>query len=491
MITTSNNSVDVNALISTSRQTQLRWAGTPLRQRLKYVRAFRHLLVAECDRICRTIAEDVGKDLREVVASEVLPTADACRFVERRASAILRPRSVSWLNLPYWLYGQNDVMHRRPRGVVGVIGTWNYPLYLNAVQIVHALTCGNAVVWKPSEVTPRFAELLCELIHRSGYDQTLFVTLPATREMGPALAEADIDHFVFTGSANVGRKLAARLGERLISSTLELSGCDAQIVLDDADLTLAAKAAWFAVNVNRGQTCIAVRRAFVPRALYPAFCDLLRPFADRATPCPLAMSSQVWQAQRLVDEAIAAGGKLLVDGPVRLDGDLCRPAVIIDAKAEMSICQEASFAPVMAVIPYDKIEDALAEEAKCPYALAASVFTRSTDRARAIAARMRAGSVSVNDVIAPTAHPATSFGGRGASGWGVTQGAEGLLEMTIPQAVSLKSGTFRPHYDMTNPEKMDASDAMMRGMLQATHAPGFGTRLAGWWKTIVAARKVI
>src|SRR5439155_14906058 len=139
---------------------------------------------------------------------------------------------------------------------------------LNAVQILQALVAGNVVLWKPSELTPGTAEALAGLFRRAGFAPNLLQVLPATREMGPVLAGLDVDHVVFTGSAGVGRKLAARLGERLISSTLELSGCDAQLVLEDADVRLAARAAWFGATLNRGQTCIAVRRAFVQRRLH-------------------------------------------------------------------------------------------------------------------------------------------------------------------------------------------------------------------------------
>ena len=491
MTTSTITPVDVTSEVRAARAAQRAWSERSLAQRLLPVTAFRRLLVSACDRLCRVIADDVGKSVHEVVGSEILPTADACLFAEKHSPALLRPRRVSTGTRPWWMFGQSDTVHRRPRGVIGIIGTWNYPLFLNAVQIVQALVAGNAVVWKPSEVAPRFAEVLRDLLHEAGFPREVFRVLPATRDMGPALADAPVDHVVFTGSAAVGRKLAARLGERLVSSTLELSGCDVQLLLDDADVNLAVRAAWFGVTLNRGQTCIAVRRAIVPRALYGAYCDLLRPLSAQARPFALAMPSQTWQAQRLVDEAIAAGGRLLADGPTRVEGDSCRLAVIVDARPEMSVCQEACFAPVMAVLPYDTLDEALAMEAQCPYALGASVFTAQANKVDAIAPRLRAGMVSVNDVIVATAHPATPFGGRGDSGWGVTQGAEGLLEMTVPQVVSTRGGTFRPHYDMGDPAKLAASDDMLRGMLEATHAPTFLARMRGWWRTIRAARKAI
>src|SRR5205085_1951791 len=220
----------------------------------------------------------------------------ALKFLGRRAARVLAPRSVPRRLRPAWLFGCSDIVHRRPWGVVGVIGTWNYPLYLNAGQVAQALVAGNGVLWKPSEYTPRTADVTHRLFLDAGFPAALFAKLPATREAGPLLAEADIDYLVFTGSDAVGRRLAARLGERLVPSTLELSGCDAMFVLDDADVELAAKAAWFGVTLNRGQTCVAVRRILVHRAKYPAFADALRPLAAAAEPLPLLTGGQAEQA---------------------------------------------------------------------------------------------------------------------------------------------------------------------------------------------------
>src|SRR5262249_36118392 len=168
------------------------------------------------------------------------PLAAGGRFREGTAERLLRPRRVPRGERPLWLWGQSDTVHRRPRGVVGVLGTWNYPLFLNGVQLAQALTAGNAVVFKPSEVAPASAAELHRLFVQAGFPEALVGVLHATRAAGAELVEADVDHVVFTGSAATGRVVAARLGARLVSSTLELSGCDAQLVLADADVTLAA-----------------------------------------------------------------------------------------------------------------------------------------------------------------------------------------------------------------------------------------------------------
>jgi len=435
---------------------QTEWSRRSIRECLKPIRELRHLLVERTDEICEVIAAEIGRPAVEVVGTELLPTAAALRFLEQQAGRILKPRRVR--SRPIWLMGCRDEVHRRPWGLVGIIGTWNYPFYLNAVQIAQALVAGNGVLWKPSENAPRTADLTHQLFLEAGFPAMLIAKLPATREGGAQLAEANVDHVVFTGSDRVGRKLAARLGERLIPSTLELSGIDAMFVLEDADVTMAAKAAWFGVTLNRGQTCIAVRRIFVHRSRLDEFRSLLMPLVESASPMKLASGAEV------------------------------RPTIQFDASTDSPVCREVSFSPVAAVIPFDTSDNALSLAGESPFGLSASIFSAGVARAQELASRIRAGSVLINDVIAPTAHPATPFGGRGGSGWGVTQGAEGLLAMTVPQVVTVRKGTFRPHFDeAANPDP--ATHSILRGLLKATHGRGLLARLAGIRELVRGIRK--
>src|SRR5207302_10999762 len=142
-------------------------------ERLQPVRAFRHLLVKECDALGAAVARDLQKPLEETLAGEILPLAEACRFLQRSAVRLLKPRRVSNSLRPLWLWGQTDKVHRRSRGVVGIIGTWNFPIFLNGVQILQALTAGNGVLWKPSEVAPSTAEFLFALLRQAGFRSDL------------------------------------------------------------------------------------------------------------------------------------------------------------------------------------------------------------------------------------------------------------------------------------------------------------------------------
>jgi acyl-CoA reductase-like NAD-dependent aldehyde dehydrogenase len=479
------------------RAAQRAWAALSVRDRLRPVRELRHLLVDRAEDLFAAEQADVGRSSLDVLATELLPAASALKFLQCEAARVLAPRKVSGRLRPTWLLGCRDVVYRRPWGVVGVIGTWNYPVYLNVGPIAAALTAGNGVLWKPSENAPRTAELIRRLFLEAGFPPDLLILLPATREAGPLVAEADVDHVVFTGSDTVGRRLASRLGERLIPSTLELSGCDPMVVLADADVRLAADAAWFGLTMNRGQTCIAVRRAFVQRGRYAAFAERLGALAAGAKPVELVTESQRAQAERLVTDAIERGARFL-PSPARGEGWKAAvapfgapfpPTVLLDCTPEMAICREASFAPLCAVVPFDTVDDAVSLALRCPFGLSASVFTADVRAAEELAARIPTGSVVVNDLIASTAHPATPFGGRGASGWGVTQGPDGLLAMTVPQAVSVRRWGLRPHIDeAVNPDPEATAD-VLRGLLRASHARGMRAWLGGVWQMVRGLRR--
>jgi acyl-CoA reductase-like NAD-dependent aldehyde dehydrogenase len=486
MSATSTEKVSLAERVHRCRRAQETWRQQSIRERLRCVKTLRRSLVDECEKLCEALAQDVSKSSEESIGGDVLPLADALRFLEREAGRVLKPKHISRRLLPLWLWPERDTVHRRPRGVVGIIGTWNYPLFLNGVQMAQALTAGNGVIWKPSEVAPLSAAALHAIFLRAGYPTDLVQLLPARRELGRELAEADVDHVVFTGSSTTGQALAATLGRRLVSSSLELSGCDAMFVLDDADAALAARAAWFGATVNGGQTCIAVRRAFVQRAVYPAFVDALKTLAAHAPPLSQALPTQVEHAETLVQEAVDQGGcRLETTKAAGVDRSTCVPKVVVDARPEMALCREATFAPVMAVLPFDRLDDAVTMDRHCAYGLGASIFTPRPKVAAALAARLRTGMVAVNDVIVPTAHPATPFGGVGRSGWGVTQGAEGLLEMTVSQVVSVRGGSFRPHYDLGAGTGVSHAE-MVRALLAFGHGPTLGQRLKGAWRLAMA-----
>ena len=459
-----------------ARAAQLPWATLALKDRLKPVRELRALLVEWRDRLTAAIEADTERPPAEVIATDVMPCASACKYLLTDAGRILKDRRAG--RTPLWLSGTADVVMRRPHGVVGVVGTWNYPLFLNLVPVVHALVVGNAVLWKPSENTPRFAEVFAELFAAAGFPPGLLQTLPATRDAGPRLAETAIDFLHFTGSEAVGRKLAARLGERLIPSVLELSGCDACIVLPDTDVALAARSAWYGLTLNRGQTCLAVRRMLVHADIRDEFVRELRTHAARSAPQRLLRDEQVDQARRLLAEATATGLDV-VAAPGSVGPQEFAPTVVLDAPPTLALHREAIFAPLAALTTFRTVDELLELDAHCPFGLGASVFNEGTViDGRDFVPRLRVGLVTGDDVLVASAHPATPLTGRGSAGWGSTQGDEGLLAMTVPQVISSRSGSFRPHLDAAL-SPLPGDRELLTGMLRFTHGRGLGERLRG------------
>ena len=474
--------------IALARQAQISWAEKTVPQRCRWLRRFRSWLVERSGDLIAVIDREVCKTREECLATEILPFAAACAHLARSAPRLLAPRKAQ--GTPLFLAGGRDHVHRRPRGVVGIIGTWNYPLILSGIQIVQAVVAGNAVIFKPSEKAPDCGKFLIEGLLEAGLPDGLVTILDADAASGEALVEADIDHLVFTGSKAIGARIAQALAPRLISSSLELSGHDALFVLDDADAVQAARAAWFGSLANRGRTCMATRRCLVAPAALDLFRQTLAKLAGNSPAMvqdrPSGANERAAHARALADAAVASGARWLIGAP---EGNHS-PFILENVTAEMRVWREDLFVPLLAIMTCPNEASMLAADAACPFALGAAIFG-SEKRAALLASRLRAGLVTINDVLIAAGHPDTPIGGRGASGWGSTQGAEGLLEMTVPQVVRVSTGTFRPHYDMVIPNHADMGD-LLESFLRMDHARSWVSRIGAafsvpirafaWWR---------
>lgn len=459
--------LDVKRLAAAAREAQAVWSARPMAERLRILRALRHLLAERAGEL----VEAAGRSEAEVLSSEVIPLADACRFLEREAERVLAPRRLGAEGRPFWLSGVEAEVRREPLGVVLVVAPSNYPLFLPGVQALQALAAGNAVLWKPGRGGTLAASLVAGLAAEAGLDPRLLAVLPEDPETARAALAAGIDKVVLTGSAATGREVLSELASRLVPATMELSGCDALFVLPGADLARVTKAIGFGLALHGGATCIAPRRVFVPRALVADLSERIAALAARL-PAVTVDPETARRARVLVAGALAGGARLLA-GSLALTDEIA-PIVLADALPEMRLLQEDLFAPVVSIVPVADAEEALTDAARCPYALGASVFG-PTEEALAFASRVRAGVVVVNDVIVPTADPRLPFGGRGESGFGVTRGAEGLLELTAPKVIAVRGGRSLPHLEKRHPE--DA--ALLRAYLNLAHGDGFRPRFRG------------
>jgi acyl-CoA reductase-like NAD-dependent aldehyde dehydrogenase len=459
----------VGTAVAAARQAQPGWAERALAQRLAVIRRVRQRLATHADALAQCVPGVSGRNAAETLVAEVLPLADACRFLERQAARLLAPQRLRRRGRPLWLQRLRTEIRREPLGVVLIIAPSNYPLFLPGVQTVQALAAGNAVLLKPGQGGTAAAHALADHLAAAGLPAGLLHILSDTPAAAQTAMAAGVDKVLLTGSATTGAAVLAALAPQITPAVLELSGCDAVFVRADADLDLVVPALQFGLRLNGSATCIAPRRVFVAQSLLAELESRLTQMARSMAPCPVHPSAAAL-AQALVTEAGAAGGRCLV-GDFLADGTMT-PVVVSAATPAMRLLQADLFAPVLALVPVHGDDDALRAAAQCPYALGAAVFGEET-AAHALAQRLRAGVVVVNDVIVPTADPRLPFGGRGRSGFGVTRGAAGLLELTHIKAIAVRGGRWRPHYDPPIP----ADTALFRAYITAAHGRTLRQRL--------------
>ena len=493
------------------RAAQLRWAATPVHERLCVVKKFRHALAARSPELVRALQPASKTGAAEIISAQIIPLAEACKFLEREAEKILRANRRPRGPIPLWLRDTRAEVHREPCGIVLVVAPSNYPIFLPGVVLVQALAAGNAVLLKPAPGGGAAVDALLNLLRTAELPAALVLKLDeSARAVHDALA-AGVDKVVFTGSAATGQKILHACAQHLVPATMELSGCDAMFVRADADVPLAARALHFGLRLNRGATCIAPRRVFVHEsraAEFEAECRHLfsesetwlshstngeppsrsgaavpagvlqpgRPQDDgRRDACPTTEVPPL--VAQLVVEAASQGARVLT-GEVNHLGEVTLPLLVTDARPGMRLLREDHFSSVAAVVRVRDDDDALAANDECPYALGASVFSVDEAAARSFAARINAGSVVINDLIVPTADPRLPFGGRQQSGFGVTRGAEGLLDLTVPKVIITRRGNWRPH--QAAPRHGDAE--FFQQFLTLTHAAKWAAR----WRAALA-----
>ena len=475
-------SPDSSGKVQRARVVQVAFAAMLLRERLTILKRARHAIAASCRELA---AEAAGtqRNLADVMVAEVLPLAEAIRFLEREAHSILKPEKLGRRGRPFWLRGLSSEIHRVPLGVVLIIGPSNYPLFLPGVQCVQALAAGNSVLWKPAPGGSGAAQMFARVLAQAGLPDGVLRILDESPEAGVDGIRAGVDKVFVTGHADTGRSVMRELAETRTPSVMELSGCDAVFVLDGADLERVASALAFGMRLNGSATCMAPRRVFATSSVARKLSDRL--LVKLASVERVALEPRV---RALLDDLLTdvqqRGGTIKREG--RLAGSSrVSPILVINAPRGADMLRTDIFAPVVAFCPVDDEDDAIAAHAECPYVLTAAVFGPDM-KAERLAAKLRVGTVLINDLIVATADPRVPFGGRGASGFGVTRGREGLLEMTAVKAVLKQTSNSLRAYATTTARH----EPFFASYIEATHSGSLIARLKGLRKLVAAARNV-
>ncbi len=468
---------EVRCAVEQARGLSERWRTLPHRERCAAVRQWRERMAADADALAAAVTAEIGKPPQEAWGADVLSSLMALRWLERESGKVLRPRRMAGANLT-----------AEPYGVVGVIGTWNYPLFLNVSSIAWALAAGNAVVFKPSELATQTAVRLTDHAQAAGLP---VVMVTGGGETGRALCRAGVDKLAFTGGVRTGRAILAELAATNTPSVMELSGNDAFLVCADADISLAARCAVWGRVCNAGQNCISPQRFYVHRDVYDVFLrechiqiEALRPGEDFG---PLRTDALRAAAHRIVWQAVAQGAELKAGGRClsELPGFHYAPTLLAECTEEMTVIAHDFFGPVLPVCLVASIEEAIGRINANEMGLGASVWTRNMAQGQTIAQRLKVGLVAINrDTLLLGANPALPFGGMRGSGFGKQRGAAGLEEF-VQWKVTAASGTGgirRHHFPYRS-----ATLPILRGLTAFQNAPTLRAKFAVLRQLVKAA----
>ncbi|MER7984003.1 succinic semialdehyde dehydrogenase [Streptomyces noursei] len=435
---------DVATAFERARAAQERWAKVPLRQRAAVLLRFHDLVLRRQAEVLDLIQLETGK-ARLHAHEEVQAVAVAARHYGRKAPAYLRPKSHTGV-VPT-LTKVTEL--RQPRGVVGQIAPWNYPFELTVGDALPAFVAGNAVVMKPDTETALTALWAREQLIEAGLPEDVWqVVIGEGPVIGPEVVK-HADYVSFTGSTRTGREVAQGAAARLVGVSLELGGKNAMVVLHDADLDKAAAGAVRGCFSSAGQLCISIERLYVHESIADAFVErfaartramrLGNALAYGADMGSLVGARQLETVTRHVEEAVAKGARVVAGGRPRPDvGPLFyEPTILEGVEAPMAVCGEETFGPVVSIYRFRDEDEVVARANATPYGLNSSVWTKDGRRGRAIAARLRTGTVNVNEAYAAGYGSVQSpMGGMGDSGLGRRHGSEGILKYTEAQTVA-------------------------------------------------------
>ena len=460
--------------VTLARAAQKEWANVPVRERCKRLGRLREVMMASRNELADAVVNESGKPRVEALFADLFVALDSAEYWSKHAVAALRPERVPHHSIA--AKAKSGRLVYEPLGVIGIISSWNYPLAIPMSQIIPAVVAGNAVACKSSDFTPQCGALIERVFRDAGFPQDLISVTQGGGEVGQALIEANPDKVLFTGSVATGRRVAEACAKRLIPTVLELGGKDAMIVLADADLQVASSAAVWGSYTNCGQVCLSVERLFVEQGIAEKFAALcvektrklrVGPGSDPATDVgPLIRPQHVQRMLDLVEDAVARGARVLCGGNTRPDlgPNFFEPAVITGVDSSMNLFREETFGPILAMQTVKDSEEAIQRANDSPFALAASVWTENAEKGQAIAQRLRAGAVMVNDAVSYFGIAEAPHGGCGASGWGRTHGRAGMLEMVQTKYVDVDGlpHSEKPWWYRYGGDLERAADAFLR-----------------------------
>ncbi len=436
---------EVAAAVDRARAAQHAWAKLSYRERGRVILRAREIVLEQLEEIAKLISRETGKPATEAISMEIVPTLDLMHHFAENTQRLLDDRRIDIGQ--YNLMGRSSYVVYKPLGVVGIISPWNFPWATPLDEVVMALMAGNAVVVKPSELTPLTALKIGSVFKQAQLPEGLLEIVTGDGSTGAALVEAGVNKIMFTGSVNTGKRVAEAAAKHLTPVVLELGGKDPMIVLEDANLANTARAAVWGAFCNSGQACASIERCYVHESVAQEFVDLVvketrllkqdKAATDSIDIGAMTNERQLQIVEDHVSDAVKHGAEVRTGGH-RLNnshGWFHQPTVVTGVDHSMKLMRDETFGPVLPIMTFKTDEEAIRLANDSIYGLTASVFTRDIARGRRIAQQIDAGTVMVNEVVYTHAVAQTPWGGVKQSGYGRTHGGLGLLEMVTPQHI--------------------------------------------------------
>ena len=438
------NAAEVRAVVERAREAQRAWRLLTFRERGERVVRFRDTLVDRAEELVDLLAREAGKPRHEGLLHEVGAAASICTHLAKSAGKMLaseeRPLGL--------MKHRRSIVSYVPRGVIGIIGPWNYPLMLPFRDAIAAVMAGNAAVVKPSELTPLVMLRAKEIWDQSGMPKDLLGVVTGGGEAGAALIDSGIDMCVFTGSVRTGKRVAAACGERLIPCVMELGGKAPLIACADADVERTAQAIVGGGFAHSGQICLSVERVYAHSAVHDALVERCVELTQRLRTgdpeneiCDLGgitFPPQIDVVEKHIADALRRGGRVRCGGSRRTDVESgFLPTIITDVDHQATVMREEIFGPIVPFMQVSSEEEAVVLANDSHLGLNAYVFTEDSVRGRKLAEQLDAGSVLVNEVLINGGMAETPFGGVKQSGYGRVLGQEGLRAMCHAKHISV------------------------------------------------------
>jgi acyl-CoA reductase-like NAD-dependent aldehyde dehydrogenase len=444
---------EVQNAVQRARSAQPTWASLPFRERSRVILRAREIALADIEEIARLISRETGKPVAEAISMEIVPTLDLMHYFAYQSEELLKPQKIDIGQ--YGLMGRSSRIVYQPLGVVGIISPWNFPWATPLDELVMALMAGNSVVIKPSELTPFTALKIADVFKRAGLGNGLLEVVTGDGSTGAALSEAGVDKIMFTGSVATGKRVAEVAAKHLTPVVLELGGKDPMIVLADANIENAARAAVWGAFANSGQACASVERCYVHESIAEKFISRVveetqalkqgSPNESETDVGSMTSERQLHTVEEHVADAVRKGARILVGGSsIKGLGWFHEPTVLTAVNHGMKIMRDETFGPVLPIMTFKSESEAIQLANDSLYGLTACVWTSDISRGRQLAEDIQAGTVMVNEVVYTHGIAQTPWGGVKQSGYGRTHGRMGLLELVSPRHIHVNRFAFVP-----------------------------------------------